>query len=148
MVAEVTNTPWHERHSYVVGPPGTHEIVKALHVSPFLGMDQTYHLEYSAPGATLDVGFGVVGPDGPRLFARVHLERKPVNHRSLGQMVWAPGRGAPGVSFGIYRQAVALWRKGERFHPHPDTHPPTGAGPTSSHGIGVPVAQGRGGSGG
>ena len=76
MVAEVTNTPWHERHSYVVGPPGTHEIVKALHVSPFLGMDQIYQLEVG-PGAKLDVGFGVVGPDGARLYARVHLERKP-----------------------------------------------------------------------
>ena len=39
-MAEVTNTPWHERHAYVVGPPGEHHFAKALHVSPFIGMDQ------------------------------------------------------------------------------------------------------------
>ncbi len=35
-VLEVSNTPWHERHRYVVGPPGTHTFAKAMHVSPFL----------------------------------------------------------------------------------------------------------------
>ena len=35
-VLEVSNTPWHERCSYVVGPPGEHRFAKAMHVSPFL----------------------------------------------------------------------------------------------------------------
>jgi DUF1365 family protein len=78
VVLEVTNTPWHERHCYVVdaragavagafaggdarpGPVAVgrtdeqglvHAVIpKELHVSPFMGMDQTYHLTCAPPG--------------------------------------------------------------------------------------------------
>ncbi len=128
MVAEVTNTPWHERHAYVVGPPGAHRMDKVLHVSPFLGMDQRYRLHYTAPADHLSVTFTVDGAGGPELFAGMTLCRRPVSRRTLGRLVWAPGRGTMGVSFGIYRQALALTRKGARFHPHParDTADPGG----------------------
>ena len=148
MVAEVTNTPWHERHCYVVGPPGAHEIVKELHVSPFLEMEQTYRLDYSAPGATLSVRFGVFGPDGPSLFAGVQLKRRQVNRRSLGQMVWEPALGAPGVSLGIYRQAFALWRKGAQIHPHRVLTSAMGRAQRPSYGIDVMTVPAREASGG
>ena len=48
-VLEVTNTPWHERHCYVIGPPGRHRVVKAMHVFPFLPMGTMYDVRYSAP---------------------------------------------------------------------------------------------------
>ena len=117
---EVTNTPWHERHCYVVGAPGVHELTKVVHVSPFLGMDLSYRLAYSEPGEELAINFTVGGPDGPQLDAGVSLERRPADRRSLSRVAWAPGQGTMGVSFGIYRQALALWRKGTRVHPHPD----------------------------
>lgn len=123
LVVEVTNTPWHQRHDYVVGPPGVHHMAKELHVSPFLGMDQTYRLTYSTPGDDLEVEFVVSGPLGPSLVAGVRLQRQPLDRLHMGQMVWAPQQGAPGVSFGIYRQALALKRKGARFYPHPNTRP-------------------------
>jgi uncharacterized protein len=62
VLAEVTNTPWGERHSYVLGSgaaktsgvvSGTFE--KRLHVSPFMGMDHRYVWRLAAPGATLSV---------------------------------------------------------------------------------------------
>ena len=118
-IAEVTNTPWHERHCYVVGPPGFHEFDKALHVSPFLSMGQRYELAYSPPGADLTVTFMVQGVDGPSLYAGMRLHRKPVNRRTLGQMVWAPLQGGPGTSLGIYRQAATLWRKHTTVYRHP-----------------------------
>ena len=44
VVAEVTNTPWGERHAYVLdardGPRG--RVEKRMHVSPFMRMDQRY----------------------------------------------------------------------------------------------------------
>ncbi len=48
LVAEVTNTPWGERHAYVIGA-GAERIIqggmdKALHVSPFMEMDQRYEV--------------------------------------------------------------------------------------------------------
>ena len=119
MLAEVTNTPWHERHRYVVGGPGDHEFSKQLHVSPFLAMDQRYLLRYSAPGATLDLSIEVRAPDGPSLFAGIELQRVRATRRALGQMLWAPQQSAPGVSWGIYRQALSLLVKGARLHRHP-----------------------------
>jgi uncharacterized protein len=120
MVAEVTNTPWGERHCYVVGPPGVHRLTKALHVSPFLPMNLDYRLEYSEPGEVLEVNFSVSGPEGPQLYAGMDLNRRRAERRSLGGLVWTPNGGTIGVTVGIYRQALALWRKGVRFYRHPD----------------------------
>jgi DUF1365 family protein len=119
MVVEVTNTPWRERHCYVVGPPGVHGLTKMLHVSPFLDMDQQYQLDYSEPSDDLEVQFIVSDSEGPQLFARVKLVRRAPTRHSLGQILWIVGRGTIGVSWGIYRQAFSLWRKGTSFHDHP-----------------------------
>ncbi len=126
MVAEVTNTPWHERHPYVVGGPGDHEFRKQLHVSPFLDMDQRYRLRYGEPGASLDLAIEVRSPDGPSLFAGIELQRVRATRRALGRMLWAPHQSAPGVSFGIYRQALSLLRHGARLHRHPVGTPAQG----------------------
>ena len=53
VVAEVTNTPWGERHAYVL--PASGDMDKALHVSPFMPMDQRYTCRAPAPGETLSV---------------------------------------------------------------------------------------------
>ncbi|HEY2565314.1 MAG TPA: DUF1365 domain-containing protein [Acidimicrobiales bacterium] len=123
MVAEVTNTPWHERHCYVVGPPGTHRLTKAMHVSPFLEMGLEYRLDYSEPRTQFAITFTVSGPDGPHLYAGMKLTRRVADRSSLGHLVWSPRGGTIGVSMGIYRQALALWRKGVCFHPHPPPVP-------------------------
>ena len=54
VVAEVTSTPWGERHAYVLGRTGegpvlTAGFAKALHVSPFMGMEQRYTCARSRP---------------------------------------------------------------------------------------------------
>ena len=126
MVAEVTNTPWHERHPYVVGGPGDHELSKQLHVSPFLAMDQRYLLHYSAPGSTFGLRIEVRAPEGPSLFAGIELHQVRATRRALGQMLWSPQLSAPGVSLGIYRQALSLLRKGARLHRHPRATPVQG----------------------
>ena len=57
LVLEVTNTPWGERHWYVIDAgtgAGAHVMPKAMHVSPFLPMDVDYHVSWTAPGDTLD----------------------------------------------------------------------------------------------
>ena len=61
-VLEVSNTPWHERCRYVVGPPGVHRFAKAMHVSPFLPDTATYTLRYSAPDDGLRVGLDLEAP--------------------------------------------------------------------------------------
>ena len=63
IVAEVHNTPWGERHCYVLGEPenlgSTHHkqfvFAKAFHVSPFMAMEQTYDWRFTTPDAQLTV---------------------------------------------------------------------------------------------
>ncbi len=61
MVADVENIPWGERHAYVLargereGPVLSDELDKALHVSPLMGMDQTYAFRADEPGERLAV---------------------------------------------------------------------------------------------
>jgi DUF1365 family protein len=119
LVLEVTNTPWHERHAYVVGGPGSHRVDKALHVSPFLGSGLTYRVEYTEPGDTFGLRITVEGPEGVELSTGLALRRRPAGRRALGRLVWRPDLGPMGISAGIYRQALALRRRGIRVHPHP-----------------------------
>src|SRR5947209_893801 len=60
VLAEVTNTPWGERHAYVLAGDPHSRILnghfgKELHVSPFMSMDHCYRACYGAPGETLSV---------------------------------------------------------------------------------------------
>lgn len=47
-VTQVTNTPWGERVTFMFNPAGDAS-PKALHVSPFMDMDNTWHLKASPP---------------------------------------------------------------------------------------------------
>jgi DUF1365 family protein len=60
IVAEVTNTPWGQRHSYVLKHAEGSRVLrgrfaKRLHVSPFMGEGQCYNWRATAPGETLSV---------------------------------------------------------------------------------------------
>jgi DUF1365 family protein len=57
VVAEVTNTPWGERHAYV-SRELTSRHAKELHVSPFLALDYEYELRFGQPGEQLEVSIG------------------------------------------------------------------------------------------
>jgi DUF1365 family protein len=111
LVAEVSNTPWGERHAYVL-PGGRGTPGKALHVSPFMGMDHEYEVRASVPGETLSVHIesrreGVLAFD-----ATLKLKRRPFSRRRLA-----------GASLRtlvlIYAQALALKVKGVPYFPHP-----------------------------
>ena len=134
-VLEVSNTPWHERHAYVVGPPGAHTFAKALHVSPFLPAQGTYTLRYSAPEEGIRVSLDVAAPPplspygrgdethrdalAPRLSASMVLRRKPFDRAGLARLLWAYPFMTTRVSSGIYAQAVRLAARGAPFHRHP-----------------------------
>jgi DUF1365 family protein len=120
LLAEVTNTPWHERHVYALdGGADPHRFPKAMHVSPFLGMDHEYVMSWSVPGDRISVRLG--NRQGPeRLFdASLTLQRHELSRRELGRLVWRHPLQTYGVSAHIYHQAMTLARKGAPFHPHP-----------------------------
>ena len=76
LAAEVTNTPWGERHTYeFAGRSGRAE--KVLRVSPFLDMDHEYVCHASVPGRHLTVHVENLRA-GERVFdATLSLERRP-----------------------------------------------------------------------
>jgi len=126
LVAEVTNTPWYERHAYVVGEPGSHRFDKALHVSPFFGMDLEYEVSYQPPGACLSLRIRTTGAEGKLFDAVLHLERREATRREMGRLITAHPFLTMRLSAAIYRQAFALWRAGVPFVAHP-RHRPDGA---------------------
>lgn len=130
LIAEVENTPWHERCSYVVGAPGRHRFAKTMHVSPFLPMDVDYVLRYSAPAERLVVQFDVMRSDERLLSATLSLRRRALDRRTLGQLLWSYPALTHRVSAGIYAQAARLRLRGAPFHRHParQVEPPASEG--------------------
>ena len=123
IVAHVTNTPWGERHSYVMdGRSSCARLPKVMHVSPLLGMDHDYHFDWSEPGATLNFGIEVRHGESRFFDASLRLERRDMNHREMGRLLWRHGLDNHAVTAGIYFRALALRMRGANFHPHPRTH--------------------------
>lgn len=119
LVAEVTNTPWHERHVYVVGSPGTHCFPKKLHVSPFFAMNLEYALSYDCPGRHLSVRLDLREEHAQCFHAGLHLERRDADRKQLSRLIWSYPFMTARVTAAIYRQAFALWRGGVPFVAHP-----------------------------
>jgi DUF1365 family protein len=148
IVAEVDNTPWGERHLYVLGPdqeqhrerdrPG--EVhrgarrwrhAKAFHVSPFLGMDLEYDWRFSPPGEGLLVHIDTRRGDERPFDATLVLRRRRLSAGTMaGVLVRQPAMSLR-VLARIYWQAGRLWLKGAPFHahPHPEATAAAGQGP-------------------
>ena len=143
LVAEVENTPWHERHAYVVGPAGRHRFAKELHVSPFLPMGLDYQLRYTAPGARLTVGLELLHGDQRLFAATLSLRRRALDRTALGRLLWSYPAMTHRITAGIYAQAARLRLKDAPFFSHPagrsrragtlaaDSRPPMSDGPRS-----------------
>lgn len=129
VVAEITNTPWKERHAYVL-PVDTAErrgralhwtFLKTFHVSPFMSMDRTYDWSFTAPADHLHVHMDVLR-EGQREFdASLSLRRLPLNGASLARVLWRYPLMTGQVVGAIHWQALRLWLKRNPVHDHPAT---------------------------
>ena len=135
VVAEVNNTPWGERHCYVLAgavtvtkPPSvmTAEASvrhwrsdKQMHVSPFMPMDMQYDWQWSAPAARLLVQMGCTRGKERLFDATLSLRRRPLRGcamaATLVRFPWMTAR----VVTAIHWQALRLWLKRVPYHVHP-----------------------------
>ena len=121
IVAEINNTPWDERHSYVLNAAGglRFQFSKEFHVSPFMAMDQRYDWRFTPPGKSLVVQMENFEA-GARIFdATLTLERKAISRASLARVLMVYPLLTVQVVAGIYWQALKLWIKGAPVHAHP-----------------------------
>lgn len=125
IVAEINNTPWNERHSYVLDARGglRFQFAKEFHVSPFFGMDQKYDWSFTSPGPSLAVHMENFEA-GARVFdATLTLRRTEVTSAALRRVLVSYPLMTLRVAAGIYWQAFKLWIKGAPFHAHPNQTP-------------------------
>jgi DUF1365 family protein len=131
VIAHVTNTPWGERHSYVLP---VHELAdhgstallsgssrKQLHVSPLMDMAQTYEWRVSHPGERLSVHIECHrdGDRGAGFDATLSLRRRELSGNELMRALARYPFLTLRILARIYAHALRLRLRGARYFPHP-----------------------------
>ena len=125
VVAEVTNTPWGDSHSYVLSRDDSSGVMhdtmdKVFHVSPFIGMDNRYDWRVTEPGPRLLVHIDERDEAGTHVFdATLSLERRPLTTRGVAAMLARFPATSLRVVALIYWNALRLKLKGAPYFRRP-----------------------------
>jgi DUF1365 family protein len=127
IVAEITNTPWRERHAYVLdcreaarsGNALRWSFAKNFHVSPFMPMQRQYAWRLTPPGKGLHVNMQVMRQDVLEFDASLSLQRRPLTGAVLRRVLWRYPLMSAQVIAAIHWQALRLWLKRNPVYEHP-----------------------------
>ncbi len=117
MLAEVSNTPWNERHHYLVNLDTQADTPKAFHVSPFNPMDMTYKWSISQPSSRLSLAMDCVRED-KEFSAGINLTKFTLDNANLSAAL----KRIPSMTIktvaGIYWHALKLVLKRTPLYTH------------------------------
>ena len=125
LVAEVTNTPWGERNAYVIESKHPDsaalagEFDKALHVSPFMGMDHRYDARAATPARTLSVHIASSRAGVTVFDATLALRRRALTRASIAAITVRYPLATVRVLALIYAHALGLKLAGVPVHRRP-----------------------------
>ena len=118
MLAEVHNTPWNERHCYLVDVENPQQTKKDFHVSPFMGMDMQYHWRIEHNDQRILVHIENWQQD--KLFdATLSVQQQALTSSSLFTVLKQWPVMTLTILKGIYWQALKLFIKKVPYHSHP-----------------------------
>jgi uncharacterized protein len=128
IVAEITNTPWGERHCYVLGTEHNRAsgrrkrylLDKVFHISPFIDMDVAYDWRFTEPASQLAIHMEDLRDGRPFFDATMRLERRELSGSSLARVLAHYPLMTAKVIGAIHWQALRLWVKGVPFYAHPN----------------------------
>jgi uncharacterized protein len=126
ILAEITNTPWKERHAYVLpcapfsgNQAQCFDFPKAFHVSPFMPMALDYRWRFTPPSAALLVHMELFKQQQLQFDVTLKMQRIPWSVTALNRVLVRYPIMTLRVVFYIHFQALKLWLKRIPVHDHP-----------------------------
>jgi DUF1365 family protein len=126
LIAEVTNTPWGERHYYILNnqqeiKKNIYQYVfqKAMHVSPFMAMDYEYRLNFKLDDRQLILHMDSYKNAEHHFDATLSLDSMPMNAVNIRKMLLRFPFMTFKVVAAIHWEALKLLLKGVPIHSHP-----------------------------
>ena len=118
MLAEVSNTPWNERHCYLVDLENQQDTAKCFHVSPFNPVDMQYRWHIKAPGETLNLKLDC-HQEHKDFSAAIALKRTEISNFSMLKSLLQFPHMTLKTLWGIYWEALKLFVKKVPIYDHP-----------------------------
>jgi len=128
ILAEITNTPWSERHTYMIEAqehqrkPVRKTFKKSFHVSPFMPMDQSYAWSFDLSKEHLSINMKNQEDQKTVFFVGLNMDSQPITQRTATRCLFKYPFITLKVALGIYVQAFKLWRKSIPLYDHPNPH--------------------------
>lgn len=122
MLAEVSNTPWNQRHYYLVDMHVQADADKKFHVSPFNPVDMIYRWQITQPSESFDMALSCI-KETKHFTASMSLQREELTSQSMKRLLVKMPSTTLFSVIGIYWQALKLFLKRTPFYSHPGPVP-------------------------